>query len=275
MMGQFLLTGIPGWIPFGDGEVMDSSAWDGYGSERERVLNFLDSANVNNVVVMSGDAHFSVTMDLDPDPTDGASYDEATGNGAVAVEFAPPSITRGNLDEMGLGFAEGLLLSITDPINPQHLFKEFLSHGYGILDIRPDSLVAEFWYSDILSPATSESVAGGWVVRNGDNHWQRTPTTSPTDTSTVGIQPPRSLSLSAQLFPNPASEEIVLRYSNAQPGAATLATFDAHGRELRKFTLSLSREGQVRILLQDFAAGSYWLRLESPSGSIALPFNVQ
>ena len=275
MMGHFLLTGLPGWIPFGDGEVMDSSAWDGYGSERLRLLEFMDSAAIPNVVVVSGDAHISTVMDLDTDPTDGASYDGATGAGSVAVEFLPASITRGNLDEMGLGFAESILIGVTDLANPHHLHKEFTSHGYGILDIRPDSIVAEFWYSGILAPSATESFAGGWVVRSGDNHWQRTPTTTPTDTSTVHLQEAQGRTPMLSLFPNPAHQMIHLQYSGLSSGNATLLLSDAQGRSLLSQSVEVMPSGTLALPLKSLPVGLYWLTLQQGRHSSTLPFRIE
>ncbi|MEM7040885.1 MAG: alkaline phosphatase D family protein, partial [Bacteroidota bacterium] len=44
MMAEFSMAGLPSFVPFGDGPVADSSAWDGYTAERVRLLNFLDTA---------------------------------------------------------------------------------------------------------------------------------------------------------------------------------------------------------------------------------------
>lgn len=65
---------------------MDS--WDGYPAQRERVINFIKSKNLNNVVVLTGDVHASWASNLHVDF-------EKTSSKIFAAEFVSTSITSG------------------------------------------------------------------------------------------------------------------------------------------------------------------------------------
>jgi len=66
-------------LPFGNGVVADPSAWDGFPTERARLLNFLKDEQLNNNIVLSGDIHLSVASDLVINPKDTTAYNGATG----------------------------------------------------------------------------------------------------------------------------------------------------------------------------------------------------
>ncbi|AKE22072.1 MULTISPECIES: alkaline phosphatase PhoD [Bacillus] len=65
---------------------MDS--WDGYPAQRERVINFIKSKNLNNVVVLTGDVHASWASNLHVDF-------EKTSSKIFGAEFVGTSITSG------------------------------------------------------------------------------------------------------------------------------------------------------------------------------------
>ena len=56
---------------------------------------------------------------------------------------------------------------------------ELTSHGYGIVDVRPERVVNEVWYSPILAPADAETFGGAYAVRRGANRFDRTRITTP------------------------------------------------------------------------------------------------
>jgi hypothetical protein len=161
--------------------------------------------------VLSGDIHTSFLCDA---PIDYGQYDAQTGTGSVAVEFLPSSISRGNFDEQGIsGFLAQLVQGAISLANPHHVYSELTSHGYGILDIRPDTVTAEFWYSPILQLSGAETFAKGYRCLSGDNHWQRTATSNPT----VGMQDVAATTpIAAMVFPNPAGETCTLRLAKSQ-----------------------------------------------------------
>ncbi len=174
MMGSWLSSKSKVIKLPGNGTYFDSGNWDGYAHDRKRLFDFIKDNTINNVVVLTGDAHMSFVIDLTTAPRNKKVYNRKTGEGAVGVEFLPTSISRGNMDESGIPkeFIP-LFQSISKGWNPQHRFCQFSKHGYGTLDITKERCVAEFWYSPILSMQDVEFFGRGYTVKNGVNHWER------------------------------------------------------------------------------------------------------
>lgn len=156
-------------------EIFDPRSWDGYPEERTRLLSLLAEAQIGDNVVISGDSHISLALDLVDQPT--------TPNvRPVGVEFLATSISRGNFDETlrGIGIDGAALDAVLDLVltdtqgrNPHHVYGELTRHGYGTLAITAERIVARFWYSEILSRSDHESAVELQVER-GANRWNRT-----------------------------------------------------------------------------------------------------
>lgn len=171
MFSYFGLQSFQGLIP---GGVLNAGAWDGYRLERSKLLQFIDSNDINNVFMISGDSHISVAADLADVPDNDTLYDPVTGAGALGVEFLPTSITRGNLDEAGVPVgAMNSIVGVIKNENKHVQHAELVSHGYGLLTINADSIIAQFWYNDILQNTNTEVLGKQMVVLNGQNHWKR------------------------------------------------------------------------------------------------------
>lgn len=155
--------------------VVGESTWNGFPDARARMLDQLAADQVDNVLFLSGDAHITVVADLVIDPEDAASYDAKTGQGAVAVEFQPASMSRGNVDEFFPGQPDFWANLQTDASmrNPHYAFSDLLQHGYGIVDIDAERIEAEVWYLPILERSDEEVLGARLEVRAGENHWAR------------------------------------------------------------------------------------------------------
>lgn len=182
MVGGWYSEGLPEPLKFkGDGRFFDPSSFDGFWQERDALLQFIADHDINNFVVMSGDMHMSFIMNLSPDPKTRKYYRRRSGKGSVGVEFMPTSISRGNLDEAGIPSAlAGVVQGISKRANPHHVFMDMVQHGYGILDITPERVIAEFWYSPVLEYSSKEKFGGGYIVKEGKNRWEWGHTTLPT-----------------------------------------------------------------------------------------------
>ena len=51
-------------LAYGNVDPLDYDAWDGYQANRNRTLNHLQSNNIGNNIVISGDSHASWVSDL-------------------------------------------------------------------------------------------------------------------------------------------------------------------------------------------------------------------
>lgn len=274
MFSQFSTAGLGSLISFGDGPVADSGAWDGYNADRVRLLDFLDQNGIDNTIILSGDIHMSFICDV---PSDYNAYDPGSGVGSKALEFLPTSISRGNFDEAGItGFLAQLVQVAIETANPHHVHSELTSHGYGILDIRPDTATAEFWYSPILQVSNSESFSTGYYAVAGENHWRRNAISSPTGLITALPSPEEVLPLQVEVFPNPVRDYATLRWTAPKGKSAKISILEsATGRVVAtpgEIGPAHGHHVERRIDLRDLPAGHYHLMLESGSQSLRIPF---
>lgn len=175
MMGSWRKDGAPGFLPIpGDEKYFDPGCWDGFPDDRNRLFSFIDSNNINNFVVMTGDIHMAFVIDLTQEPKDKERYDPKTGNGAVGVEFTVPSVSRGNFDEAGIPRSMvPIAQRFSRSLNPHHVWCQFSKHGYATLDVTAERCELEFWFVEILKKSDKEEFGRRFVVKNGVNHWER------------------------------------------------------------------------------------------------------
>lgn len=155
--------------------------WDGYPAERNELVNFIGSNGIDNVVFLTGDFHSSFAFEV-ADPAFGNPYyDPSTGAGAVAIEFATPSISAANFDEnLDPGTSDLLEYYINNPIdtpygplnfNPHMKYVDLDQHGYFVLSVKQDSVQADYYYlADILVPETTETWGAGLISAAGSHH---------------------------------------------------------------------------------------------------------
>ena len=76
------------WVAASDVPMADLDAWDGATAARDRMMQTLRQANVQNAVVLTGDAHIGLALELKQDWRNPASA-------CVGVEFLTTSISSG------------------------------------------------------------------------------------------------------------------------------------------------------------------------------------
>ncbi len=121
-------------------------------------------AGPGNVVVLSGDVHIGLAIELTLDPFDPAQA-------PIAVEFVNASLTSQNLDDK-LGWTprkESLEIEAALREALPHIkWCDLDSHGYNVVDVTPDRLQAEWWAVDtVLRPSRAETRVGAWQVDSG------------------------------------------------------------------------------------------------------------
>lgn len=275
LMAGWSVQNVPSFVGIGTNGVLDPSNWDGFDTDRDRVLNYIKNNNIDNVVVLSGDSHVTLVADLSTDPQNSTVYNGNTGEGSIAVEFLPTSITRGNFDEMGFGWAIGIVTPIMAAENPNHIRANFTEHGYGLLDVKSDSCVAEIWYSDKITITNQENFAGGFVVKDRANHWNRTPTSTPTDPKDWQNLQVKTTDISLfQLFPNPVLKELTIKGVSVQT-AKNFKIFSNEGKEVKNPIVLSSDQDKIIIQMPTISPGNYFITFDHNSGKISIPFVKQ
>lgn len=137
----------------------DPDQWDGYPVERNLLLDHLDG---RNVIVLSGDVHVAMAIELEHEDRPGQP---------IATEFVTASLTSQNLDDKtGWGYrtrsidVEKELVSLLSNI----LWCDMDSHGYMIVDVTRERVRVEFWFVDgILERTAKERLGGAMEVTSG------------------------------------------------------------------------------------------------------------
>ncbi|WP_162224266.1 alkaline phosphatase D family protein [Halorussus salinus] len=135
-----------------DGRItVNADAWDGYATERERVLSQLAEADVSNVVALTGDMHSYLASYLATDfeltaGGDGGGGEESGGDDGserVGVEFMAPAISSDNLVASGQLPESGtdVLVAALRAENPHVQWFDSSHWGYAVVDVTRDELV--------------------------------------------------------------------------------------------------------------------------------------
>jgi alkaline phosphatase D len=239
--------GVPDPTTFDSIVVVESTfldIWDGYPAERQEIVDSIVSKGIDNVVILTGDFHSSFAFDVTTNPViypnaatlylpviDTTVYNPSNGFGSAAVEFATPSITSANFDEnVGAAVSAGFEFSMNNPLelppgsgnffnyNPHMKYTDLDRHGYFILDVKEDSVTANYYFVDtILAVSNNESFDVALRSLDGDNHLVTTSESGPK--AVQQPQPPldpRDIVSSIEagsaelavlgLYPNPANE---------------------------------------------------------------------
>lgn len=143
------------------GCVTHPDQWDGYAPSRARVFGLLRDEAIDNVVVLTGDAHSSWAFDLAENPFDAETYDPASGQGSLAVEFVAPSVSS---PATFVGDGESAAS------HPHLKYVDLVRHGYVLVDVSPERVQAEWYHvSSVLDPSAGEALAASFQVLAGEN----------------------------------------------------------------------------------------------------------
>lgn len=134
--------------------------WDGYPVERERFLNFVKDS-VENMIVVTGDYHRSFAFENDvvgtKDTLDNSS-----------VEFVVTSISSPNDDEY---YSDDLVKLYTNrrySNNPHLKYNDNVNHGYFVLDISKNQVLASFIYVDTVKELSKKKGSEvQFLIRSG------------------------------------------------------------------------------------------------------------
>ena len=175
--------GFAGLISGDSPELLESlflDIWDGYPAERNELTTFINADEIEDVVFITGDFHSSFSFEVVDPALGNPAYNPDTGDGAVAVEFATPSISAANFDEnLDAGTSALLESLINQPIpqagginfNPHMAYADLDQHGYFVLSLYDEFAQADYYYlEDILVPSTNENWGAGLFTLAGTNN---------------------------------------------------------------------------------------------------------
>ena len=137
---QRLLPGVP-TNEFSPLIAINMDQWDGYPSEREELLDFIDRYNnIRNVVVLTGDIHTSWANEV---YKSSALLTSGVLDEPLAAEFVTTSVTSP-------GFPGGvgeLVSSILPVVNPHMKYTDLVNKGFILVDVTRQRAQAEYYYA--------------------------------------------------------------------------------------------------------------------------------
>lgn len=130
--------------------------WDGFAQERQKLMNFWNDNNVDNVVVLTGDIHTSWANEI---PNGRDLYVPSTTltpcSGTQAVEFVVTSVTSPGLDGTEAGVIPAAMAN-----NPHMKYIELTDHGFMIFDITNDKVQSDWHYVNTLRDRNYSMLTG-------------------------------------------------------------------------------------------------------------------
>lgn len=284
--------------------------WESYPTQRNAIIDTLFVNGIDNVVIVTGDSHSSWAFDVtaEPvrypvpealnlpqpnpyDPATGQGYDPDSGLGSRAVEFATPSVSSPNFDEaVGTTLAAQFESIVNQPIppfgleyNPHMKYVDLDRHGYFVLDLRPDTAQADYFYlSSQLLDSLDESFGQAVFTVNGSNRAElrSEPAAEKADAPAAApllpfgfTTPVRDVVGSLLLFsvyPNPATDLLLLQLGLNAQVSLQLDLYDSGGRRVAGLPAQMTGPGlqQIGMELPQLPAGLYTLRITAGTGEV-------
>ncbi len=271
------------------GILVNDDQWDGYVSDRNKVLGHIADNNIEDVVVITGDIHMGMAFDVTTDFTD--NYDAETGEGAVAVEFVTPSVTSANGDDIDLElpFDLSVVETIALGANPHGSFVNIFDHGYFILDLQEGQAQADWYYlNDKLDPNTDESNGPSFYTDSGNSFLQAAEEALAENPGYADPAPvyvaveelnannePGLLILSTN--PNPFTVENQLTYAVNDAQQVNISLFDITGKKVAQLLNEFQAPGIYSLHLKgdQLAAGAYVYKITTEKGELSRKIILQ
>lgn len=139
--------------------------WVGYPYERKGMIDFLKNETTGNVIFLTGDHHQSFVLALHDEP-EWMKYTKSYKEKPLAWELLTPSITSKNADRLEKDQIAALEAMLGDEhVNPHLKYVDVKSHGYYIVSVSKEQLIADYYFVDNLrSRAANESKAASFII---------------------------------------------------------------------------------------------------------------
>jgi alkaline phosphatase D len=141
--------------------------WDGYPTEREEILTFIEDKDIKNTVVLTGDIHSSWASEV---YKSSALVTSGQLDEPLAAEFVTTSITSPGFPPE----SDALLSGVLPIANPHIKYTELSSRGFILMDVTRERTQAEYYYAADIDTAEQSGVESDdkiktVEVRNGSS----------------------------------------------------------------------------------------------------------
>jgi alkaline phosphatase D len=249
------------------GLTLNSDQWDGYATERNRLFDFINTNNIKNTIVLTGDIHTHWAMEL---PFGTGTYNPTTGAGSAGVEFVTTSITSP-------GFPISISQGLITIFNPHIKFSNLTQKGYVILDLKKERAQADYYnVQKINVPDNFQRFQVGYFTnvntnklnRNADSTFYSIPNIDfapepVRDRTSTGMNTPSSFATIVGAYPNPFIEQTGLQFYVPEPREIILRLTDLSGKVVAERNLGIRTQGLYyeKIQAGSLPQGSYILQI--------------
>lgn len=251
--------------------------WDGYPAERNEIIDFLANNGINNTVLLSGDMHASLSFEV---------KQEAQEKN-IGVEFATPSISSANFNELegeaNADYVDAHLASNNK--NTGLKFSNVKEHGYMLLNVKANSVQADWVYTDITEKPDyrkkniTETHGESWYTSFNDNTLKKASIASNTKPNQPALAPSKSPAFerNKQFYKN--LSEVMSVHQNHKDGDSKLLVqhvayesqqlvldvYDQHGKSAMDSIQKEIASGVqlTEITLPKLKKGSYFVRVST------------
>ncbi|POS70394.1 PhoD-like phosphatase [Diaporthe helianthi] len=170
---QVIFSRVNQSIFYGDENPLNFDAWDGYQSNRNRTFSHLYNEGIGNNIFLAGDSHASWVSDLVW--LGEKSYDSASGEGSIGVEFAgsavsSPCVYGANITLEKANQDSTRLQTANEELQWQDLYYR----GYYELHISSEKLTANYFGMPTVANRNGwEIPIANFTVEAGANKLQR------------------------------------------------------------------------------------------------------
>jgi alkaline phosphatase D len=147
---------VPG--PFRKAAKTNMDMWDGYPTERQRILDTLAKHDMRNMLIFTGDAHVSLDYDL--------RVNKRKSKTSIGREWVTPSVSSPNLDEFLPGFVARFIAFGMDhyPGNPHLDYANLRSHGFLDITLTRTETTALWIHMDTVKKSSTKHRVGHRAV---------------------------------------------------------------------------------------------------------------
>jgi len=249
--------------------VPTNDAWDGYQEEREVLLEFVDTNDINNIIVLTGDIHSTFIGEV-----------EYEGD-CKMCEFIVPSVTSTNLDFLG-GVVSGLSQFYIRLLNRHIKDVDLDNHGYYVLDVREDRVQGD-WYdiNTIEAPVSGEQRSRSWYVNIDDCQVRSTSIPAVAEVSTRAAGLDATIGNTGMinkddftimgLYPMPLQNLGNIHYIVHQNTTMKISIYDLSGKKIRELQNERMVPGIYNLSFDSttISSGNYVVAIETDNTRIS------
>ncbi len=255
-----------------------AAGWDMYPLDRKKILDTINTYDIKNFVVLSGDIHIAMMFDI---PNGLIPYNPSTGAGSAGVEFVGDNVVPGGI----FGGMQSYMYG-----NNTHLrYVNPSSTGYFVLDLTPESACADYWQTGLSGRlGDTLTLLETWCTKINENHLKKY--SGPTYTSrtfadlvpayprmdgvSTGIKNYQNQVELMSIYPNPTRHFLQFQYFMKQPDNLTISIYDIQGNVVQKIDFGMQSAGlhYDGLPIENLATGTYLLSFDTNAGSITRKF---